>query len=117
LGVAFLVLLQAQTALGAKSSPPSRPLPFKLVTGTCVFFKKRGSRVMGDFLKKNRKNIFLLKKIIPLRIINEIHMISIEKKYTSSFEIINTFVLVNSGFLLERERERERERRRRILVL
>jgi hypothetical protein len=37
-------------------------------------------------------------------------MISIEKKYSSRFGLINTQVLVNSGFLLERERERERER-------
>jgi hypothetical protein len=38
-------------------------------------------------------------------------MISIkEKKYAFSFKLINTFVLVNSEFLLERERERERER-------
>ena len=33
----------------------------------------------------------------------------------SSLELINTFVLVNSDILLERERERERERRRRLL--
>ena len=37
-------------------------------------------------------------------------MRSIEQKCSSHFELINTFVLVNSDILLERERERERER-------
>jgi hypothetical protein len=36
-------------------------------------------------------------------------MITIERKYLSCFELINMHVLVNSGYLLERERERERE--------
>jgi hypothetical protein len=52
----------ARTALGAKSSPPSRPLPFKFVTGTCVFFQKRESRVMGDLKKKSQKYFFYPKK-------------------------------------------------------
>jgi hypothetical protein len=39
-------------------------------------------------------------------------VISVERKYLSRFELINTFVLVYSEYLLERERERERERRR-----
>ena len=37
-------------------------------------------------------------------------MNSFEQKYPSRFGLINTFVLVNSDILLERERERERER-------
>jgi hypothetical protein len=37
-------------------------------------------------------------------------MICVEKKYFSCFELINTHVLVNSSFLLEREKEREKER-------
>jgi hypothetical protein len=45
----------------------------------------------------------------------EIYMNLVERKYLSRFELINTFVLVNSGlFSRERERERERETRRRI---
>ena len=35
---------------------------------------------------------------------------SIRKENYPSFGLINTFVLVNSDILLERERERERER-------
>jgi hypothetical protein len=31
-------------------------------------------------------------------------------KYLSCFDLINTSVLVKSGYFLERERERERER-------
>ena len=41
---------------------------------------------------------------------------SINNRYSPSFGLINTFVLVNSNILLERERERERERRRLRLI-
>jgi hypothetical protein len=34
-------------------------------------------------------------------------MNSVERKYFSRFGLINTNMLVNSGFLLERERERD----------
>jgi hypothetical protein len=44
----------------------------------------------------------------------EYTMTSAERKYSSCFGLINAFVLVNSGYLLEREREREREKSRRI---
>jgi hypothetical protein len=37
-------------------------------------------------------------------------MIFVEKKPASIFGLINSFELVNSDYLLERERERERER-------
>ena len=36
-------------------------------------------------------------------------MNSFEQKNLSHLELINTFVLVNSDYLLERERERERD--------
>ena len=39
-------------------------------------------------------------------------LISTEKKYSSSFRLINAIELINPEYLLERERERERERRR-----
>ena len=42
---------------------------------------------------------------------------SINNRYSPSFGLINTFVLVSSDILLERERERERERRRRYLII
>jgi hypothetical protein len=38
-----------------------------------------------------------------------ISMNSLKRKYSSCFELINAFALVNSGYLLERERERERD--------
>ena len=38
-----------------------------------------------------------------------IDMIFIIEKYLSCFKLINIFVLVSSGYLLERERERERD--------
>ena len=37
-------------------------------------------------------------------------LISVKNKYQFPFELINTFVLVDIEYLLERERERERER-------
>jgi hypothetical protein len=46
------------------------------------------------------------------KFLKKIHIImfSVKVKYLSCFDLINTPVLVNSDYLLERERERERER-------